>query len=292
MKYHLLFPLLASFFFVAGLLLIKRAAPFGVGVWRTTFVCNIGTALVSLLLLPLGGVEWRWAQIWQPLIVAGLYVGGQTLTYLAIERGDVSVATPALGSKTIYVAWFSTLLLGATLPWQLWAAAVLTFAAIVLLNLGGGEARRRPGQTVLLALLAASAYALFDVFTQKWSPAWGTGHFLPLMFGFSALMSCAFIPLFRAPLRELPRGAWPWLGAGALCGGIQSLVLVTTIAAFGDATAVNVVYSARGLWSVAAVWLIGHWFQNTEQQLGAPVLKWRLAGAALMMTAIAVALTR
>ena len=291
MKWHLLFPLLASLLFVAGVLLIKRAASFGVGVWRTTFVCNLGTALVSLLLLPLGGKEWRWAEAWQPLAVAGLYVGGQALTYLAIERGDVSVATPALGSKTIYVAWFSTMLLGAALPWQLWAAAFLTFAAIVLLNLGG-DAKRRPGQTVLLALLAASAYALFDVCVMKWSPAWGTGRFLPLMFGFSALLSCAFIPLFHAPLRALPPAAWPWLCAGALFGGLQSLALVTTISVFGDATAVNVIYSARGLWSVAAVWLIGHWFHNTEQQLGARVLKWRLAGAALMMAAIVVTFTR
>jgi drug/metabolite transporter (DMT)-like permease len=291
MRWHLLFPLASSLLYVAGVLLIKRTAAFGVGVWRTTFVSNLAVAAVFLALLPMGGSEWRWAESWQPLIVAVLYVGGQALTFLALETGDVSVATPALGAKTIWVAWLTTLLLGTRLPWQLWAAAFLTFAAIGLLNFGGGAARN-PGRTVLLSLSAAATYALFDVLVQKWSPAWGAGHFLPLMFGMAAVLSFGFAPLFRGPLREVPRAAWPWLAGGALCGALQAMFLVTTIATFGDATAVNVIYSARGLWSVAAVWLIGHWFRNTEGQLGPRLLRVRLAGAALMTVAIVVILTR
>jgi len=34
------------------------------------------------------------------------------------------------------------------------------------------------------------------------------------------------------------------------------------------------------------VWLIGHWFGNTERQLGGTILRWRLIGAALMLGAI------
>lgn len=291
MRWHLLFPFLSSLLYVAGVLLIKRSAEFGVGVWRTTFVSNFAVALVFLTLLPMGGTAWPWSEIWQPLIIAVLYVGGQALTFLALETGDVSVATPALGAKTIWVAWFTTLVLRTVLPWQLWAAAFLTFGAIALLNFGG-HATRRPGRTVLLSLAAAAAYALFDVLVQRWAPAWGPGHFLPLMFGLAAVLSFGFAPLFRGPLRAIPRPAWPWLAAGAIFGALQSLFLVTTIATFGDATAVNVIYSARGLWSVAAVWLIGHWFQNTEGQLGRRTLRIRLAGAALMMAAIIVVLTR
>src|SRR5690242_9776768 len=144
MRWHLLFPLASSLLYVAGVLLIKRTADFGVGVWRTTFVSNVAVALLFLGLLPMGGVGWHWGEIWQPLIIAVLYVGGQALTFLALETGDVSVATPALGAKTIWVAWFTTLVLSTKLPWQLWAAAFLTFGAIALLNFGG-HAARRPG---------------------------------------------------------------------------------------------------------------------------------------------------
>jgi hypothetical protein len=47
-----------------------------------------------------------------------------------------------------------------------------------------------------------------------------------------------------------------------------------------------VVYSARGLWSVLAVWWVGHWFGNTERDRGGSVLRTRLFGAALLLVAI------
>lgn len=182
-------------------------------------------------------------------------------------------------------------MLGTHVPWELWAAALLTLAAIVLLQ-AGRHATRPSGATILLSLAAAAGYALFDVLVQKWSPVWGAGHFLPLVFGMSALFSCAFLPLLRGGWREVPQTVWPWLCGGALCGALQSMLLVSAIAFFGDATSMNVIYSARGLWSVAAVWLIGHWFQNTEKHLGSRVLRWRLAGAAFMTAAIVVTITR
>ena len=74
--------------------------------------------------------------------------------------------------------------------------------------------------------------------------------------------------------------------------GVQALSLVTTLAVFGDATAVNVIYSSRGLWSVVAVWLVGHWFHNQERTLPASVLRLRFLGAAIMTAAIIVTLTR
>ncbi len=287
----MIFPLLSSLLYVVGVLLIKRASDFRVGVWRTTFVSNVVAALVFLLLLPLGGTM-RWEALGQPLLVAVLFLVGQVLTFLALDKGDVSVVTPAMGSKTVMVAWFSTLLLAVSLPWVLWVSAILSFVAIALLNRQPEGVVVRPGlgRTLVLSIGAAASYALFDVLVQKWSPAWGAGRFLPVMFGFCALLSLAFVPWFKEPLWRVPRAAWSWLLGGAFCVGFQALSLITTMAVFGDATAVNVIYSARGLWSVVAVVLVGHWFQNTEQQLPRAVLGWRLLGAAMMTAAIIVTL--
>ncbi len=298
MKWHLLFPLLASLLYIGAALFLKRAQQLGGGVLRTTFIANVAIALVFALLLPLGGPGQPLTQFWQPALVAALFVAGQVFALLALSRGDVSVATPALGAKTIFVAWFTTLLLATRLPWQLWCAAGLSFGAITLLQRGPAPAaghehhRRRLGQTLLFSLLAAAAYALFDVLVQKWSPAWGAGRFLPIMFALSAVMSVGFMPFFREPLGNVPRTAWPSLAAGALFMALQSFALVSGVAIFGDATALNVVYSARGVWSVVAVWLIGHWFSNTEAQLGSGVFGWRLAGAALMTSAIVLVISR
>ena len=291
MKWYLVFPLISSLLYVVGVMLIKRTATTSIGVWRTTFISNVFTAAVFLTLLPLGGQPWQWMLLWQPTVVALLFVGGQILTFLALQNGDVSIATPALGSKTVYVAWLSTSVLGANIPWQLWLAAFLTFAAIVLLNFSRHQARH-PGRTIALALCSAACYACFDVLVQKWSPIWGVGHFLPVMFGIAAILSCLFLPFVRGRLLDIPKAARLWLFGGVTFMALQALFLITTVAVFGDATAVNVVYSARGLWSIVAVWSIGHWFGSQEQKLGNAVLRLRLLGAVVMTTAILIVLTR
>jgi len=285
----LLLPLLAALLYVVGALLVKRSGDFGVGVWRTAFVSNLTTAAVFQLLLPLGGALPA-KLLWQPALVGALFVIGQLFNYLAIERGDISVATPVLGVKIILVALFTTVLLAQGVSAKLWAAAALSSFAIVLLNRTGGVKHHHVGSTIAFAGASAALFALFDVLVQKWSPAWGAGRFLPAMFWFVAAFSAVLVPFFRAPMSAVPRAAWPWLMSGCAAIGAQSLMFVIVIAQFRNATATNVLYSSRGLWSVVAVWAVGHWFANREQQLGANVLRWRLAGAALMMIAIALVL--
>src|SRR5262245_50136283 len=282
----LLLPLTAALLYVFGALLVKRSGDFGVGVWRTAFVSNLTSAIIFQLLLPLGGA-FRHELLWQPALLGVLFLLAQLLNYLALERGDVSVATPVLGLKIILVALFTTLLLTQGVSTKLWVAAALSSFAIVLLNRTGGAKHHHVGSTIFYAGLSAAAFALFDVLVQKWSPSWGAGRFLPAMFWFMAAFSAMLIPFFRAPVSAIPRVAWPWLMSGCVLIGAQSLIFVMVIVKFRNATATNVIYSSRGLWSVVAVWVIGHWFANREQHLGASVLRWRLAGALLMMTAIA-----
>ena len=291
---HLLLPLASSFGYVAGVLLLKRSAAFGVGVWRTTFVANLmhAVCLAPLWFLGPGPNNGTW---WQPVVTGCLFFIGQVATFVAIERGDVSVATPVLGTKIILVALISALLLPDPIPLKWWVAALLSVAAIALLN-------RRPaanatsaqstaiGPTVTAALGAALAFACSDVLVQKWAPLWGVGRFLPIMFLTLAVLSFGIMPAFRAPLRQISRPAWPWLMGGATVLSIQAAGMGFAIGAFGDATAVNIVYSSRGLWAVLAVWWIGHWFKNDEQHLGRAVLRLRLWGAGLMLAAIGLVL--
>jgi drug/metabolite transporter (DMT)-like permease len=279
-------PLSAALFYVLGALLVKRSSDFGVGVWRTAFVSNLISALIFQLLLPLGGT-FHFELLWQPALGAVLFLLGQLCNFLAIQRGDVSVATPVLGVKIVLVAVFTTLLLTQRVSGKLWAAAALSSLAIALLHRTGGARHHHVGSTILYAGLSGTVFALFDVLVQKWSPAWGAGRFLPAMFGFVAIFSVVLIPFFRAPLSSIPRAAWSWLASGCVLLGFQSMAFVMTIAKFRNATSTNVIYSSRGLWSVVAVWGIGHWFSNREQHLGVDILRWRLAGAVLMMAAIA-----
>jgi drug/metabolite transporter (DMT)-like permease len=285
---HLL-PLTSAMLYVTGALLMRRAADFGVGFWRTTFVANLICALVFSPLLLLSG-QFHPQLLWQPALVALLFAVGSILNFISLDRGDVSLATPVLGVKIVLVALFTTLLVGQTVTPRMWAAAVLSTLAIALLNWTRTAHHHHVTTTILAAGSSAAAFALFDVLVQKWSPAWGVGRFPPTMLGFVALFAMGMIPRFPAPLSRIPGRAWPWLLAGSVVLGGQSLMFVSSVAHFGNATSANVMYSSRGLWSVALVWLIGHWFSNAEQNLGSGILRWRLIGAAMMMAAIALVL--
>lgn len=293
MKFQLslLLPLACALLYVVAALTVKRAAALGTGVWRTGFLSNWA---IALLFLPLwfrsGGHIHPAADYGQPAVAALLYFAGQAFTFRALSRGDVSVTTPVMGTKVILVALFSSLLHVGQVPLQWWLGAVLSTTAIGLLHLGEGSRRRHVGQTVLLAFCSATAFGLGDVLLQKWVPGWGASSFFPPMFLLVGLFSFGFMPFFKAPLRALSPAAWRWVGLAALLLALNNAGVVLAIGLVGSATAVNIVYSLRGLFSVLLVWSIGHWFASEEQHLTGSVLRYRFVGAGLMVAAIVLVL--
>jgi drug/metabolite transporter (DMT)-like permease len=281
------YPALAALIYVFSALLLKRSNDYGVGLWRTTFVANLIIAVLFSLLWPLGGMEIKAANLWQPAVLGLCLFLGQISQFLALERGDVSVAVPVFGLKVVLIAFLTPFILGDVVGLKLWIAAFLSVAGIALLNQkDASQPPRNLGITLLAGGVGAICFAFFDVLVQKWGPSWGVGRLLPLVFWINGVLSLGLAFMFKAPLSEVPRPAWKWLCCGAAMMGTQSIIFVCTIAIYGKATAANIVYASRGLLSVAMVWLVGHWFANQEQFLGAKVLRWRLAGATLMMAAI------
>lgn len=300
----LLLPSMAGITYVFGAMMLKRAADLGANVWVTIRTCNFATAAVFLPLTFLGGTFPGADLLWQPALVGMLFVAGQLLSLLALSRGDVSIATPVLGLKIPVVALMVTVLVGEKLGVGLWTAAILSSVSIGLLNLSRPSAHRNVGSTIVLSAFAAVAYALCDVFVQKWSGAWGAGRFLPISMLFVATASLALRPgaarISRADnlndarkestaaAQSMSHRRWMW--AGAFCFAGQCAMFASSIAIYRQATVANVFYSTRGLWSVVVVWLVGHWFANRERHLGARVMAGRTAGAVLMMAAICIVL--
>lgn len=285
---YLLIPLACGFFYVVSMLAFKRAGDFGVGVWRTTFVANWACALIFVpVWVSHGWAPVAWSLYWQPAAMAVLFMAGQIFIFLAITHGDVSVAAPVMGVKVLLVALFSALLRVGEVPLKWWFAAGLSGAALGLLNIrGNGAQHRRVGATVGLTVLSATMYALCDVLVQKWAPAWGPGNIFPPMFFIVGFYSFALLAFARAGLGGLKPGAWRWVGLGAVSNALTNSGVAITLGLWGNATAVNIVYSSRGLFSVLIVWGVGHWFTNTERHAGRAVLLSRLAGAAAMLAAI------
>lgn len=87
---------------------------------------------------------------------------------------------------------------------------------------------------------------------------------------------------------EDPRAAWRWLVPGAALVAFQAVGMAYGLGVDGRATAANILYGTRGLWSVLAVSLLGAWLGTEgERNLPARVRRWRLVGAGLMFAAVA-----
>jgi drug/metabolite transporter (DMT)-like permease len=287
---HLLLPLLAAIFFALGSMVFKRAYEEGAGVVHAVVVNNILLAVVFLPLFAFEPGPVRWSQWSLPLLTGAAFAAGHFLNVLSLKVGDVSVATPLLGAKVIFVAILARLIFGWPLSTMQWFAAALTTVGVFLMGVTDFKPDRRAGLTTLLALGCAAAFSLTDVMIQSWATDFGVFNFLPLQFIALALFSMATIPLFGLRSLRAPRKAWPWIFAAAALSGIQAILVTATIGIWRDAAAVNVVYATRGIWSVALVWCIGHWLRNTERHTAGPrAMAIRSLGAALILVSVVLA---
>lgn len=274
--------------FAGAALLMKRTQRWQVDIWRVSFVCNLISAVAFQPFWWLAEGWPPWERWWQPALVGLLYVAGQVLTLSSLAQGEVSVAAPVLGLKIVFVPFFLWALGAGLLPLNTWLACAGATLAVILLNssddLGG---RGRVVFSLLTASSGAAAFALFDVCVQLWSVAWGQAAFLPVMFWFSSLLSLGLIPLFRAPLRDIPGAAVPTLLGAASLIALQAIGIVASVAFWQQVAVSNVVYSSRGLWSLLAVWWLGKYLQVADRGLTPRVLALRCAGALLLLGSIA-----
>lgn len=284
---QILIPLVTAFLYALATIFLKRAMQDGTGPWRVTFACNMVMAV---------GYQACWLMRTQPFSTPGAmhatlagctFFAGQIFTFMALSRGDVSVATPILGTKVIWVAWFSVLLAGRTLSPHIWIAVFLTALGTAILGFQPGVRPSRVALSIGTALATAASFALTDILVLKYSPAWGFGSFIPIMFVVVGLLSLVFLPF----LKGKGSNGWSpiWLGTGSVLLAIQALGMAFALSTFGHATTINIAYNSRGLWSIAMIWAFGHWFGNTERNQGTRTMLLRLAGACLLVTAIFIA---
>ncbi len=280
-------PLISAFLYALATIFLKRAMEEGAGARRVTFVCNMVMAI---------GYQACWAMRTRPFsgigamhagLAACTFFAGQVFTFFALNRGDVSVVTPILGTKVIWVAAFSVLLVGKGLPVQVWAAVFLTALGAAVLGWQPGAHPRRVVLSIGAALATSCSFGLTDVLVQKYAPAWGFGSFIPMMFLLVGVLSLVYLPFLKGGKGWAPM----WLGTGAVVLAVQALGMGYAIATFLQVTMTNIAYNTRGLWSITMIWAFGHWFGNRERERGTRTMLMRLGGAGLIVAAIVIALS-
>jgi drug/metabolite transporter (DMT)-like permease len=290
-KLFLLLPLLAAMLYALAAMGVKAASTRGIDLPRINILATWVTALAFLVFIrPSQGLI---AHPWWPPVLAGLlFFLGQICTFLALSRGDVSLATPLLGTKVVMVALLLSTVFHAPVSWATWLGAVVALAGIAFLQCSSrGGHWAHVTLTLVASLLAAGSFAAYDAMVQVWSKQNGVGYarLVPPSLLIGAVLSLTLAPLSTTPWRNAARSAYGFLALGAILMAAQSLVLITTVGIFGDAAGCNIVYGSRGIWSIVLVYWLGRHFGNTELHVGRSVVIARIVGSLLLMAAIVLA---
>ena len=244
-------------------------------------------AIIFTTLTLLGGTMQPATMLWQPAVIGALFLAGQFFMFMAVKLGDVSIAAPVLGLKVLIVPALGLLVINDKVTANIWIAAALAVLGVALVQSSDANVDRRKIMiSVVFSLLGALTMTLFDLWIQTWAPAWGAGRFLPLTFGFAALFAVFFVPLADKPATLANKDLLKPLAIGVLLMSIQAIGMTFTLAKFGDATRVNIVYSLRGIWGVVFTWLLAKRLQVDATQPSHRIMFQRLIGALLIGVAV------
>ena len=288
-------PLLASLLYAVGSWGLKLGLRHGARPGIVTALSNLSMAGWSAPLIFFFPGQPNTSGFWGAILAGTALFLGRICAIRALSHGDLSHATPLLGTKTVFVAVLTSFFLDDPITPGLIAGAVLTSLAVTLLSITPTPLakswwpRKFDRATTFWALLAAFFFALTDIVVQKFARLLGVGWFQPLMFSTLALLTpLLFFSRLRHPSSLqvlLPASSRPSTIGGSAVIGFQTSLVILVIGIFGHATATNVVYAARGLWAVLLEGAAGGGAAANDRQ----ILILRLTGAALLLAAVALA---
>jgi drug/metabolite transporter (DMT)-like permease len=271
-----------------GFLLSKRLWLYARDPWQVAVSSQLAVAAGAALALPfvgLGGLAR------EPLALAGVVacaLSGQVLFAQALRHGDASFVVPMLGLKLFAVAGLTALLLSERYGPGVYLGAAGAFASLFLLS--DGTLRG----SVPSALYVSGASVLFG--------AADTLLMYCLRSGLTVLETGVYTMVLPAlllgPLAAyLTPRRWPMsrplaatLGAYAAFQLVGFVLMMAAFALARGATLVNIVQSARGVFVVAVVYLLGRAGVRGIERLTRAQLRTRSAGAALMAVSVGIAL--
>lgn len=282
-------PLMAAIIYTLSSLCLKRSSQAGVGPWRTTVVWNAILALMALPFWFFGEIPLSMGALLPSLFISFLFFMGQLFNCFAIYKGDVSVVTPIMGIKVVFVGVLGAFLLTDKHSVTVWIGVILSALAILLMRGSNHADKKRLLPSIVLGLISAFSFAGFDISMQRYGSTIGFAETVSRIFSFTFLWSLLLIPLFKSSIQHVSKNTWGWLIAGGMLHNTQAFILAYVLTIFGHATKVNIVYSSRGFWSIVLVWVVGHWFRNDERNQGRSVFIRRILGSSLLGVALILA---
>ncbi len=278
----------AAFIYAVCMVLIKESLRQGAGILRSTFILHWVMALVFLPLLIVNSTILPGGSFLAPIAVGLSVFLGQIFILWALKFGDPSVQTPVMGVKSTMVAIFVCFIGGGYIPLMGWLAGILSLVAIYFLSYAEGSTLLKKSNTwtIVLTFLGASFLGLGDVIMEKFAPSFGEIPFLVIAMLSCAIASLALIPFFEGPLFAMSRPALGWVLGGSVLYGLEAIAFYIAISFYGQATAINVLYSSRGLWSIFVTWAMAYFFHYKPSPVSSAILLRRGIGTFLLFIAI------
>lgn len=288
MDISLIFAAMAAIGYSMAAIFSKQALAQGCGILRLSFVINlVFVPVFAFLLINAPSEPIPWGQVYQPVLTGLLFFLGQIFTFSAIRMGDVSLQTPVMGTKVVFVVLIALCLGTEQVSLQLILASLCSMIAVALLGFSGGGAKR-VGLTLFLALLSALFFAGSDTMVGAYGSAFGVPHFLFITMLVNFLLSFLLLPFFNGSLRQITRQSWLWVGLAAIMMALQALLMNYTIARYQNVAVSNILYSSRGLWSVVLALPVALLFKLPRERLTARMIWQRGTGALLLSIAIGI----
>lgn len=267
----------AATLYAAGSLQIKRSLTAGAQKRRAIAVTNIAMALWALPLFFVSRGEFE-LQSWLTAIAAGVALFlGRILSVKSLEVGDLSIAGPLLGMKTLLVALFTFVTGQKEISAWLWVAAIAATLGVILLQRGPPGLSKNRRSAALYAGGASVLFAICDILVVEARGKLGIGWLTPTLFVTVALL-VPCLGLHRAPPQEAKRPMY----LGATIMGFQTSLIVLLIGLTGQAVLINIIYSSRALWTVVVDRYFGRGVGVAEFFMP------RMAGAALLVGSIVI----
>ncbi|MHC4714062.1 MAG: EamA family transporter [Planctomycetota bacterium] len=224
-------------------------------------------------------------------LVLSLAFGGWFLNR-AMQEGDASTVVPLLSIKIPLTAVLAFFILGETHTRGVYAAVLLSGAAMALFGTGkqrpaeGGHGRH-PSYSVALAALSALSYAFADQAARL--ALRSAESFTVTLWGHMLLGPIGVVMLFRPYYRQYKVGK-----ADVALFLVSGFVTIGAVWAFyaaferaGGVTVPNVILGARGLFVLAIGYLLRGVLKVPLERQTSKVYALRLIGTVLFMVAVA-----
>ncbi|QSR89372.1 hypothetical protein [Methylacidiphilum caldifontis] len=264
----LLLPLIASIIQPLGFLLIKKGTDKPLQALYAALITNIFFGLFSfpfLVITPKSG--W-----FLPSLAALLSDLGQLLLFLSVIGSDVSVITPVMGTKVLFIALLDWFFASHKFDPKLALSIFFSILGFFLLNKPTSKKillnSVENNKGLFFAVGCSLLFACSDLIIQKASHE----PFLPFLlrlYVLCAVFSLPFLSFFSLFWKQPSFFPIPLI-SGSLIQGFQGLIVALGILFSANAAQTNILYNLRGIWSVLIVWTLGFLFKTEDsvQQKG------------------------